>query len=506
MTPPVDLASLVAVPLVGSLLPLAVARFDDRAARVSSLSVLVVHAALVAVVGRTALAGRVETAVGGIPTPFAIVLAVDPLSVPFLVVTSLTGLAVVGYAGWAGPRSGWFHCLWLLFVAGVSGVCVTADLFNLYVFLEIGGLAAYALVATGTGGRAALAALNYLLVGTVGATFYLLGVGYVYVATGTLSVAALAPALSANAGLDGTLPVTAFALMLVGLLVKVAVFPLHVWKPPAYATAPVAVTAGLATLVSTVAAYAIVRVTLSAFTVAFLRAVPVVETGLVGLGVGSVAAGSLLAFREQNLRRLLAYSSVSQFGIVTVGVAVATPAGVVGVVVHLVGHALTKGGFYFAVGVAERGYGVRTVDDYAGFGGRAPAASVAVAVFALGLIGIPPTVGFAGKAYVLLATVEAGAPVAGAVVLLSTLASLAYFGRLLQHTFAESPPTTVADDRVDETTGGGSGPTTDGGDERPVPSTVIALVCLLALATVLLGLAAGELAALVEPTVRRLVS
>jgi multicomponent Na+:H+ antiporter subunit D len=175
----------------------------------------------------------------------------------------------------------------------------------------------------------------------------------------------------------------------------------------------------------------------------------------------------------------------------------------VGVVVHLVGHAVTKGGFYLAAGALVRGYGASTVDDYAGLGGRAPLLSVAVAVFALGLIGIPPTVGFAGKLYVLLGTVEGSAPVAGAVVLASTLASLTYFGRLLQRMFVESPP------------GEGHDPDAvglaeaDGGRAAPPsrPSTgAVAVVVAAAILTVVLGVGAAGVADLVEPTIRGMVS
>jgi multicomponent Na+:H+ antiporter subunit D len=503
VTSPIDPALLVAVPLVASILPVAGGAVSDRLAWPIAVVTLSLQATAVAVVCATALLEEpVSTAVGGIPEPFGITLVVDPLSAPFVALTAVTGLGVLGYTRRDGPRSGPFYSLYLLLVAGITGVCVTADVFNLYVFLEISGLASYALVAQAEGGEAALAALKYLLLGTVGASLYLLGIGYAYIGTGTLSMATLAGEFAAEGGLGATIPVFAFGLMIVGLGVKAAVFPLHVWKPDAYAAAPPAVAGILSALVSTVAAYAVVRLLLSAFTVEFLAAVPVVETVLLVVGIVSIVAGSLLAFREPDVRRLLAYSSVSQFGIVTVGIALATPVALAGVVIHLVGHAVTKGGFYLAAGGVARGYGLHTVDDYAGLGDRAPVMSGAVAVFALGLIGIPPTVGFAGKLYVLLGTVEGSAPVAGAVVLASTLASLAYFGRLLQRMFVEPPSAEtsdpeVPDDAVD--TDGRAGAVRTSGGARTV-------VVLAALLTIALGFGAAELADLVEPTIRGLVS
>ena len=503
MTAVVDPTLLVAVPLVASVLPVVAGTVTDRFAWHATAATLLLQTALAVGVCVPALSGDpVSTTVGGVPHPFGITLVVDPLSAPFVLLTAVAGLGVLGYTRRAGPHSGTFYGLYLLLVAGITGVCVTADVFNLYVFLEISGLASYALVAQADGGEAALAALKYLLLGTLGASLYLLGVGYAYVGTGTLSMAALAGEFSAAGGLGATVPVVAFALMLVGLGVKAAVFPLHVWKPDAYAAAPPAVAALLSALVSTVAAYAVVRLLLSAFTVDVLAAVPLVETALLAAGVASIAAGSLLAFREADVRRLLAYSSVSQFGIVAVGIAVATPTGLVGVVIHLVGHAVTKAGFYLAAGAVAHTRGLTTVDDYAGLGGREPLLSGSVAVFALGLIGIPPTVGFAGKLYVFVAAVEGSAPVAGAVVLASTLASLAYFGRLLQRMFVEPA--------VDEDRGAGATPdgwTPDGGaDPGRLGVGALGVIVLAAVLTVGLGLGAAGVAELVEPTVRGLSS
>ncbi|WP_436927316.1 proton-conducting transporter transmembrane domain-containing protein [Halosimplex amylolyticum] len=514
---------LVAVPLVAGALAVVadlipggepIESGDDGATlafAVTAVALAVQTALAAAVAARAITDGPVRTAVGGIAEPYAITLVVDGLSAPFLVLTALVGLGTLGYVRGSGPRSGPFFALYLLLVGGVTGVYLTADAFNLYVFLEISGLASYALVARGEGPRAALAALKYLLVGTVGASLYLLGVAYVYVASGTLSMAALADALAAAGGLDGTLAVTAFGLMAVGLGVKAALFPLHVWKPEAYAQAPPAVAGLLAALISTAAAYALVRLLLSAFTVRFVRAVPLVETGLVAAGVLSVATGSLLAFRSSDVRRLLAYSSVAQMGIVAVGIGLVNPTGFVGVVVHLVGHAVTKGGFYLAAGALAAGYGVRTVDDYAGLAGRAPLLSGAVAVFALGLVGLPPTVGFAGKLYVLLAAAEGGATVAAAVVLASTLASLAYFGRLLQRVFVE--PVREGPDAGGAPVGADSDESSADGDGRRSarapdrhPSTgALAVILVAAVLTVALGLGAASIGGLVDPTVARLV-
>ncbi|MEF8868056.1 MAG: proton-conducting transporter membrane subunit [Haloarculaceae archaeon] len=433
------LPSLVAVPLLGATVPVLLARRRERLGWPVALVVSLVHAALAAWTALVVLReGPVAAEIGGIPAPFGIALRVDALSVPFLLLVAGSGLAVLAYTRVAGPRSGPFYGLYLLLVGGLTGVCVTADAFNLYVFLEISGLASYGLVARSDRPAAAVAALQYLLVGTVGASLYLFGVGYAYVATGVLSLRGLAAGFAA-AGHGSTLVVVAFVLVVVGLAVKLALFPLHVTKPDAYAVAPTGVAALLAALASTVAGYALLRLLLSAFTYEALRAVPALRWGLFLAAGASVAAGSLLAFRATEVRRLLAYSSVTQYGLAAFGLAVGTRLALVGAVIQLVGHAVMKGGLYLAVGVISARTGAETVDGYAGVAEEAPGAGAAVAVLALGMVGIPPTVGFAGKLYIAAGAFEAGLWPVAAVVLASTLLSLAYFGRLIQRLYVDSP-------------------------------------------------------------------
>ncbi len=480
------LALLVAVPLLAAILPLLVATRSRRLARLVTLAALLVQVGLA--VGLAALVqavGPISYVVGGIPASFGIGLAADRLTVAMVALVAVSGLAaaVVDDRRRSGPE----NALWLLLVAGLTGVVVTADVFNLYVFLEISGLAAYALVATARDGNAALAALRYLLVGTVGATLYLLGVGYAFVATGTLAMADLRVALAA-AGHDSTLVVAAFVLVVVGLGVKLALFPLHAWKPAAYATAPPAVAVVLAALGSTVAGYALARLVYGVFTPAFFAAVPAAQALVLVASAASVVAGGLLALRARDVRRLLAYSSVSQFGLFGVGLALATPAAVTGALVVLVGHAVAKGGLFVAAGgLARRGR--ETVADYAGLADRAPLTAAAVAVLGVSLVGLPPTVGFAGKWYVGLGALDAGSWAVAAVVLGSTVLSLAYVGRLVERCYLADPETPH------------QGPVgTDGGD--PVGATGRTLVLMGATVLVVgLGVGSSALAAWFEPVV-----
>jgi multicomponent Na+:H+ antiporter subunit D len=478
---------LVAVPLLASTVPLLLAVRSRRLARWVTVAVLLGQVALTAGVAWLVLAdGPVSYVLGAIPASFGIGLYADRLTVGIVVLVALGALAAMltEERGRSGPE----YALWLLLVAGLSGVAVTADLFNLYVFLEISGLAAYALVASGRGVEAALSALKYLLVGTVGATLYLLGVAYAFVATGTLSMVDLQTGL-ATAGYGSTLVVTAFVLTTVGLGVKLALFPLHAWKPDAYAAARPAVATVLAALGSTVAGYALVRIVYDVFTVAFLEAVPAVRSLLLVAAVTSVVAGGVLALRTRDVRRLLAYSSVSQYGLFGVGVAIATPAAVTGALVILIGNAVAKGGLFVAAGRVNRRYGARSLEEYAGLSDRAPLIAATVAVLGVSLVGLPPTVGFAGKWYVALGSIQLGSWAVAAVVLASTMLSLAYVGRLVERCYlgaAGSSPAPRA--------------RADGGD--PASNATSAAVLVVAAVTVVgLGVGSSALADWFAPVV-----
>jgi multicomponent Na+:H+ antiporter subunit D len=488
-----DLPLLVVLPVAGAVAALAVRR--RRVAGALVTAVLLAHLGLAVLLGGGTV-GRVDHVVGGFAAPYGIELALDGVSA--LVVSLIPAAALLVRRATRVRRPAPFDALVLLLVGGLSGVAVAADVFTLYVFLEITGIAAYALVAAGGGGRALVAAFRYLVVGTVGATLYLLGVGYLYVTTGTLNVADLATRLPPH--YDSPLVLAAFALVVVGLGVKIALFPLHAWQPDAYDAAPDDVTATLAALVSTVAAYALFRVVADVFTPSFLVAAPGVRRLALAAALASVLAGSVLAVRQSQVARMLAYSSVAQFGLVVAAFLLPSATAALGGVVHLVGHAVVKLGLFVAVGAIAFRTGARTVDEYAGLARRAPVHAALFAVLALTLVGVPPTVGFAGKWFLALGAAETGAWSVVAVVLASTLLTLAYVVRLLERMYA---PSTTGADRPTAARRLGPFAATDGGsaDARlvaPIGDARIA-VALAALAAVVLGLLVGSVEGMVAP-------
>jgi multicomponent Na+:H+ antiporter subunit D len=502
-----DLAAfLVAVPILGSVAVLlaGLAR-SETGWPLAVVASLVQVGVAVALSARAFGSGPVRYVVGGFTAPFGIELVIDGLSATLAVLVAVVALGVLAYARTAGPRSNAFYSMYLLLVAGLTGMSITGDVFNMYVFLEITGLAAYALVASGKSGRAARAALKYLIVGTVGASLFLLGIGFAYVATGTLNMADLSAQLAAE-GYTSPLVQASFGLLVVGLFVKVAVFPVHTWQPTAYAGAPDSVSALVSALVSTVAAYALIRIVFSVFTVEFLAANAFAQTVLAAAAVVSIVVGSVLAVTQREIKRMLAYSSVSQFGLVIGAIAVANGTALTGAMIHLVGHAIMKGGLFLSSGLVADATGARTVDDYDGLVERFPTGSVAVGILALAMVGVPPAVGFVGKWYIALGAVEARSWPLVVVLLASTLLTLAYFARVIERMFfRESPEAAAGADATDGDALVADGEGTDA-DRPRISVGMRATVLVAAVLAVLLGVAAFEYGQLLEPTMARLLA
>jgi multicomponent Na+:H+ antiporter subunit D len=383
--------------------------------------------------------GPLRHDVGGWPPPIGIELVLDPLSGYLAVLITAIGLLVVLYqpeAGFGGRpvRGAGLYPLTLLLLTGLVGVVLTGDLFNLFVFLEIYAIASYALVALG-GPRAAFASFRYLIFGTIGSGLYLLGVGFAYFVTGTLNMADLAQRLPDVA--DNRTTVAALVLIVVGLGIKMALFPLHVWLPEAHTHAPAAVAALLAAVQVKVAAYALIRVLYDVFPAEITFDLPVLDL-LTWFGAAGVLFGSAVAIAQQDLKRMLAYSTVAQLGYIGIGIGLATPLALVGALLHVVAHAVMKGCLFLAAGSVYSRTGVRHLPRLAGLYRRMPVTAGAFAVAALSMVGIPPTAGFFSKWYLLLGALDEGRVVLAVVIAAASLLTLWYFLRALELVFSSS--------------------------------------------------------------------
>ncbi len=383
--------------------------------------------------------GAVRYAFSGWAAPLGIEWIADGLASMVLVALSLLGLLALLFAGPTSPtdlggRVVHFYILILLLISALTGIVFAGDLFNLFVFLEVAALSSYALVAV-AGGRAVVAAFRYLILGTLGASFYLLGVSYFYAATGTLNMGDMAEKLPHL--LTSKTVVGGLLFMFIGLGIKMALVPFHAWLPDAYTHAPESVSPILASLVTKVALLGWLRIV---FWVLGVKVVVDDTPVLLLVGViGALAAviGAVLALAQNDIKRMFAYGGISHVGLILVGVSQGNRTGFVGGVFYLVNDAFMQAALFFLAGMVICQYGVRTVEDMARIGTKAPWLTVAFIIVAMGMIGLPPTGGFFGKWYIILGALEARNYVAVGAVLLSTLLTLAYFVKLFERMFRE---------------------------------------------------------------------
>ena len=508
------LALLVTVPLAVAVLPLLFGLRFERAGWPIALAgtlATAVMASLLAVDVYTASTTpttegqRLFHELAGYPAPYGIELVGDGLSALVALLISVVAVAVLVYDR-STRRPNAFYSGYLLLTGGLFGMTLTGDLFNLFVFLEIVGLVTYALVAAGDSGKSAYGALKYLFLGTVGASFYLIGVGYVLVATGTLNMLD-AQARLADVGYTDPLVQAAFGFILIGFMLKIALFPLHTWQPDAYTHAPDTVTAFISALVSTTAAYALIRIGFDVFTVSFFTANPLIADAVVLLASISIVVGSLLAAMQTEIKRVFAYSSVAQFGMIVVAVGLNSRTALFGAVIHLVGHGLMKATLFMGTGLFSDAYGASTIRDYAGLAKRAPYTSGAMAVTGLALVGIPPSIGILGKWYIGLGAVESGAWSVAVVIFVSTLLSLSYVYQLVEALYftpLDEPAggESTADGAVDHVTVADSA-VADGGHAGRIAAERVAVVAVLAISTVVLFASVGLFDAMLDPVFGR---
>jgi multicomponent Na+:H+ antiporter subunit D len=457
-----SLAGALVIPIVGFAWrrlswPLAVAAAGASAATaVAGVSDVIEH-------------GTHRYAVGGWPPPWGIEVVLDPLSAfsaatVAVVATCALLAAGPGAARMYGGAVPVFYSLALVALTGFLGIIASGDMFNVFVFLEIAAIASYALIAS-SGGPGLLAAFRYIVLGTVGASFYLLGVGCLYALTGTLNMADLAARLSAVP--TSPLFVGGVALVAVGLAIKMGLFPLHGWLPDAYTYAPPPVIGFIAGVGTKAAAYAMARTMLYVLRPAELP----VTTALAWAGGIAVVAGGVMAVRQSDARRLLAYSSVSQLGYIAVGFGLANPAGLAGAYLHILNHAVMKALLFIAVGAALLRGGHPQLARL-GLDRAMPVTAACTIVGALSIVGIPPAGGFFSKWYLLRGAIEAGQPLLVAAILAGSVLAVVYMYRLTEGVWIAGAPAAA-------------------GSEAP-PSVLTSLV-LLAVLTVAVGLASAAL-------------
>ena len=336
--------------------------------------------------------------------PIGINLVSDPLSTLLLIIINGVSFLVCIYSitymtGYTDKPK--YYSLLMLMIAGMNGVVLTGDLFNMYVFLEIAAISSYALVAFGTEHEELEASYKYLVLGSVASSFILFGIALMYSATGTLNLADISNVITRN-GLNSVMTF-ATALFIGGFGLKAAMVPFHAWLPDAHPSAPAPISAMLSgLLIKALGVYALIRIFYSVIGVTATY-----STILIVLGILSMVVGVILAVGQWDFKRLLAYHSISQMGYVMLGVGIGSPLAIAGGLFHLLNHSMFKSLLFLCSGAVEYSTGTRQLKKLGGLWYRMPVTSATCSVASLSISGVPPFNGFWSKLLIIVGAVQA---------------------------------------------------------------------------------------------------
>jgi len=376
--------------------------------------------------------GVIHYRLGGWPPPWGIEYAVDHLNSFMLVLVTFLSMLTAVHArrpveAEMPQKTALFWTLYLLLITGLLGIVITGDMFNLFVLLEVASLSGYALIAMGEK-KATFASFRYVIIGTIGASFYLLGVGYLYIKTGSLNMADLTQLLPelyhSKAVLAG------FIFILIGLSIKMALFPLHGWLPDAYTFAPSAVSTTVAPLMTKVMAYVVMRMVFSVFRLEFPVTVLQVTDVMVWLGTFAILFGAVMALSQSDYKRMLSYVIVAEIGYIVGGIGVANVTALKGAVFHIANDAVMMACLFMVAGMVYHKTAGHRIEDFRGLFKTMPVTACIFTAGALAVIGVPPTCGFFSKWYLLLGGLEARQWGFVAALLVSTLINVALFFRI----------------------------------------------------------------------------
>ncbi|MEA2032167.1 MAG: proton-conducting transporter membrane subunit [Euryarchaeota archaeon] len=406
---------------------------------ISIVTILVQFVMSIFILNHVLTVGTIHYWLGGWSPPWGIEYVVDTLNAYVLVIVLFLGLICVIHSKSSiehevPGKNASFFTVYQLFITGLCGVTVTGDIFNMYVFIEILSLAAYALVAS-KGGIALRAGFTYLIMGSIGACFFLLGIGFLYAVTGSLNIhdlSLLLPPLYGNRVVQA-----AFIFFIVGLGIKMAIFPLHTWLPDAHPAAPSPISAMLSGIMIMVGFYALIRVLFTLFPFYYNYGLILLILGLL-----SMTVANLFAFFQKDLKRLLAYSSIVNMGIIATGAGVAAyilstvaepsksppeaaSLAMAGALLHILSHGVGKAMVFLGSGNIHYGIHTRELAKMGGIGRDMPFTGYSMSVGLLSLLGLPPLIGFWSK-FLIIMSVAMAIQSVGGVVMLTTFILLLF--------------------------------------------------------------------------------
>jgi multicomponent Na+:H+ antiporter subunit D len=499
---------VLVAPLFGALAVGLFGMKDHRVCLPVALAALGVSlSAAIGILLRVAAHGPLDYFVAGWKEPLGIgiVLRADAINSPLLVVIAVVAIFAAIFAiRSAGEKDAektpHFYILFLLLCVGLFGITITGDAFNVFVLVEVTALTSYGLIAMGTSRRCKVAAFQYLVMGTVGASFYLIGVGYLYLKVGSLNMQDIHTILANNEALaDSRAVQTAFIFILIGIWTKMAFFPLHGWLPNAYSYCPSGSACLLAPLVTKVSVYVMVRMMVSVFGLDRVEAN--VEWGhfVVWLAVIAIVAGSALALAQREIKKMLCCLILAEVGYMVGGAWLGDPGrwGLTGTVYHILADAMMTSCLFLAAGLFAKYLGAVKLEDLSGLFKKMPLAAGAFVVGGLAIIGVPPTCGFFSKFYLIRGAIGADQWVYVAALLGSSLVNAVLFFRIFEIAYFGKHPVESHD--------GHGHPAEEPVERREAPLHALAPLLGAAAILILLGLFNGPVVefirtALVETT------
>ncbi len=386
---------------------------------------------------------NITYALGGWVAPAGIEYHVDLLTAYMLLIINAVAAVVVIAAREsmaseiASDRLYLFYAAFLLNLTGLLGVVMTGDAFNLFVFIEIASLSSYAMISISRDRRCLYAAFKYLILGTIGASFILISVGLLYAVTGTLNIFDLSDRLG-NVENTNTV-ITALIFFTIGIAIKAAIFPLHLWLPDAYTYSPVIVSTFLAGTTTKVFIYALIRFIYSLFGYEFSFNQLVLNDLLMILACGAVLYGSIQAIRQDSIKRLLAYSSIAQIGYMVLGISIATELGLAASLAHVFNHAVIKVALFLSVACIIYRYNTEMISQLHGISKFMPYTSACFLFGGLSLIGIPLTAGFTSKWLLIQASFSAGYWSLVIIIVFSSILSILYVWKVVEAAYFKTP-------------------------------------------------------------------
>lgn len=498
-------AIIVLAPMFGSLLIALVGIKEHRVCLpIVVVSILASLVSTIAVAQQVFTSGPIDYFMGGWEEPIGIGihLRVDELNALILVVIGIVALLVALFSVGRMDRESegkapQFYILYLLLCTGLFGITITADAFNLFVLIEVSSLTSYGLVAMGSNRRGTHAAFNYVIMGTVGASFYLIGVGYLYMKTGSLNMIDIRNVLNNNAAIaESNAIIISFLFILVGIWIKMAFFPLNGWLPNAYSYCPSTSACILAPLMTKVSVYVMIRAMLTIFGFDWIFSHPFWSDLVVWLAVIAILAGSIFALAQREIKKMLSYLIVAEVGYMVGGTWLGDSGGwgVTGAIYHILADAMMALCLFIAAGIFARSFNATHISDLEGLFKKSPWVAAGFVIGALAMIGVPPTCGFFSKFYLIRGGIDAGHWEYVAALLISSLVNAILFFRIFEIAHFGNKPSEGHDHHAEEVT------------QIKAAWSSTAPLLLSAAAIILLGLFNGQIIELIRVAVEDIPS